>query len=95
MLEAQMKPIDASPTEAELKAMAVAAYNERLGQFCDEQRANPRQAAMHSAANLAYADYYHRLATNGAPFLFPKARKSNWRHKAGTISGSNDYVFWW
>lgn len=70
MLEAHMKPIDARPTEAELKAMAAVAYNERLGQFCDEQRANPQQAAMHSAANLAYADYYHRLATNGGSIPF-------------------------
>lgn len=75
MLEAQMKPIDARPTEAELGEMAAAAFQERLGQFCDEQRASPGAAARHSEANLTYADYYHRLATNGSVIAFQEGEK--------------------
>lgn len=65
ILHERMKAVDARPTEEELQAIARAAYGERLAQFCDEQRAAPQFAAEHSIANLAWADYYDRLARNG------------------------------
>lgn len=70
MLEDRIKASDARLTEADLQAMAKAAYEEKLGQFCDQQRAHPAHRTTHSAMNTAYADYYDVLIDKDgvAPF---------------------------
>jgi hypothetical protein len=65
MNERAIKAIDASPTEDELRQIARAAYGERLGRICDEQRAQPHGAPMLSFRNRSYADYFERLRKNG------------------------------
>ena len=65
MLNRRIEAAAAKPTEAELQAMAKAAYEELLAEFCTEQRSRPYDAEEHSFVNLAYADYYNRLARNG------------------------------
>ncbi|HEY0411691.1 MAG TPA: hypothetical protein VGD66_00945 [Allosphingosinicella sp.] len=63
---------DERPSEAELQAIAKAEFQNQLARYCDQQREHPRQRAMHSAANLAYADYYQRLIdTGGRPEFGP------------------------
>jgi hypothetical protein len=76
MLEKRIKAADARPTEAELQAIARAAYGERLAQFCDDQRKTPHLAASHSIANRTWADYYDRLSRNGGhvPLVENEAR---------------------
>lgn len=54
-----------TPTEAELQAIARAAYEKLLSEICQDQRSTPHHAELHSATNLAFADYYQRLANNG------------------------------
>jgi integrase len=56
---------DERPSEAELQAIAKAEFQNQLARYCDMQREHPRQRAMHSAANLAYADYYQRMIDTG------------------------------
>lgn len=65
MLNQKIKAADARPTEAELQAIARAAYGELLAQICDEQRRTPQAAEMHSLSNRAHADFYQRLIDNG------------------------------
>lgn len=65
MLNRRIEAAAAKPTEAELQAMAKAAYDELLAEICTDQRSTPYNAQYHSAANLAFADYYDRLARNG------------------------------
>ena len=64
MNERATKAIDARPTEDELRQMARAAYGERLGRICDEQRAKPHAASLLSFRNRSYADYFERLCKN-------------------------------
>lgn len=64
-LSAATKAIDARPTEDELRQIARAAYDERLGRICDEQRAKPHQASLLSVRNRSHADYFGRLRKNG------------------------------
>ncbi len=56
---------DERPSEAELQAIAKAEFQNQLARYCDMQREHPRHRAMHSAANLAYADYYQRMIDTG------------------------------
>jgi integrase len=56
---------DERPSEAELQAIAKAEFQNQLARFCDQQREHPQQRAMHSAANLGYADYYQRMIDTG------------------------------
>jgi integrase len=61
---------DERPSEADLQAIAKAEFQNQLARFCDMQREHPQHQAMHSAANLAYADYYQRMIdTGGRPEL--------------------------
>jgi integrase len=63
---------DERPSEAELQAIAKAEFQNQLARYCDMQREHPRHRAMHSAANLAYADYYQRMIdTGGRPEFAP------------------------
>ena len=63
---------DERPSETELQAIAKAEFQNQLARYCDMQREHPRQRAMHSAANLAYADYYQRMIdTGGRPQFAP------------------------
>lgn len=57
--------VERAPTEAELQAIAKAAYEKLLSELCQDQRATPHHAELHSATNLAFADYYQRLSNNG------------------------------
>ncbi|HYJ29718.1 MAG TPA: hypothetical protein VEW25_05190, partial [Allosphingosinicella sp.] len=52
---------DERPSEVELQAIAKAEFQNQLARYCDMQRELPQHRAMHSAANLAYADYYQRM----------------------------------
>jgi len=71
MINDRMRAADATLTEADLQAMAKVAYGELLGRTCDQQRQYPHHFEMHSASNLAWADYYHRQFENGGcvPFI--------------------------
>jgi integrase len=63
---------DERPSEAELQAIAKAEFQYQLSRYCDMQREHPQHRAMHSAANLAYADYYQRMMdTGGRPEFAP------------------------
>jgi integrase len=63
---------DERPSEAELQAIAKAEFQNQLARYCDMQREHPQHRAMHSAANLAYADYYQRMMeTGGRPEFEP------------------------
>jgi integrase len=62
--QARRRP-DERPSEAELQAIAKAEFQNQLARYCDMQREHPRHRAMHSAANLAYADYYQRMIDTG------------------------------
>ena len=62
--QARRRP-DGRPSEAELQAIAKAEFQNQLARYCDQQREHPRHRAMHSAANLAYADYYQRMIDTG------------------------------
>lgn len=61
---------DERPSEAELQAIAKAEFQNQLARYCDQQREHPRHRAMHSAANLAYADYYQRMIDTGGRPVF-------------------------
>lgn len=63
---------DERPSESELRAIAKAEFQNQLARYCDMQREHPQHRAMHSAANLAYADYYQRMIdTGGRPQFGP------------------------
>lgn len=47
-----------APTEAELQAIARSAYEKLLSEICQDQRSTPHYAELHSATNLAFADYF-------------------------------------
>lgn len=65
MLNQRIAAPDAAATEEDLQAIAREAYGELLAELCAEQRATPGEAAFHSASNIAFADYYQRLANHG------------------------------
>lgn len=65
MLNRRVELSTPKPTEAQLQAIARAAFDELLGELCNEQRSSPYYADLHSAGNLALADYYGRLTRNG------------------------------
>jgi hypothetical protein len=52
-------------TEQELQAIAKAMYEERLAEVCTLQRSTPYDFETHSAANLAFIDYFERLKNQG------------------------------
>lgn len=64
-----------SITEQELQAIAKAMYGERLAEVCTLQRSNPHDVANHSAANVAFIDYFERLRQNGGPMSFLPAEE--------------------
>lgn len=63
--EVARRRADERPSEAELQAIAKAEFQNQLARYCDMQREHPRHRAMHSAANLAYAEYYQRMIDTG------------------------------
>lgn len=63
--EVATRRADERPSEAELQAITKAEFQNQLARFCDMQREHPQHRAMHSAANLAYADYYQRMIETG------------------------------
>jgi hypothetical protein len=65
MLELMMRPLDARPTEKELKVMAKAAYQQQLARTMERQRENPEQREMHRVFNRAYCDFYQFLEDTG------------------------------
>lgn len=65
MLNEKIRAVGAVPAEDELQAMARSLYEELLADLCSQQRAAPCDAEMHSAANLAFVDYYQRLTNLG------------------------------
>jgi integrase len=65
LVEERVRRADERPSEAELQAIAKAEFQNQLARYCDMQREHPQQRAMHSAANLAYADYYQRMIDTG------------------------------
>lgn len=67
--QARRRP-DERPSEAELQAIAKAEFQNQLARYCDMQREHPRHRAMHSATNLAYADYYQRMIDTGGRPVF-------------------------
>jgi hypothetical protein len=79
IMDERAKAVDARPTEEELKAIARAAYGERLAQFCDDQRGFPHYANEHSVANRTWADYYDRLARNGGHVPTVDREEQAWR----------------
>ncbi|WP_156377357.1 MULTISPECIES: hypothetical protein [unclassified Sphingopyxis] len=61
-----------APTEAELRAIARAAYEKLLSEICRDQRSTPHHVELNSATNLAFADYYQHLSNNrGHTSLLP------------------------
>lgn len=75
MLEKKIRAA-ASPTESEMQAMGRALYEELLSDLCTKQRASPYDADTHSMANLAYADYFDRMAQlGGRASLLPEEEK--------------------
>ena len=56
--------------ERELHAIASAMYEEELQRICDEQRSTPGDSVYHSMANLAYMDFFQRLADKGGHSSF-------------------------
>lgn len=70
--EQARKRTDERPSEAELQAFAKAEFQNQLARYCDMQRQHPQHRAMHTATNLAYADYYQRMIdTGGQPSFAP------------------------
>jgi integrase len=67
---------DERPSEAELQAIAKAEFQNQLARYCDMQREHPRHRAMHSAANLAYADYYQRMIDTGGKPQFASSEET-------------------
>ncbi|WP_188761404.1 DUF6538 domain-containing protein [Sandarakinorhabdus glacialis] len=65
MMEFVMRPLDARPTEKELKAMAKEAYQIQLARTMERQRENPEQRDMHRRFNRAYGDFYQFLEDTG------------------------------
>ncbi|MEA3040889.1 MAG: hypothetical protein QOC65_378, partial [Sphingomonadales bacterium] len=67
---------DERPSEAELQAIAKAEFQNQLARYCDMQREHPQHRAMHSAANLAYADYYQRMIDTGGRPEFERGEEA-------------------
>ncbi len=74
MLDRKVKAAT-SITERELQAIAKAMYEERLSEVCTDQRSTPYHAALHSAANLAFIDYFERLMRLGGHMSFLPAEQ--------------------
>ncbi len=62
-------------TEQELQAIAKAMYEERLAEVCTLQRSTPYDVENHSAANLAFVDYFERLKNQGGRMSFLPAEE--------------------
>jgi integrase len=62
-------------TEQELQAIAKAMYEERLAEVCTLQRSTPYDVENHSAANLAFVDYFERLKNQGGHMSFLPAEE--------------------
>ncbi|MEJ8630225.1 hypothetical protein P0F65_10930 [Sphingomonas sp. I4] len=75
-------------TEQELQAIAKAMYEERLAEVCTLQRSTPYDVETHSAANLAFVDYFERLKNQGGHMSFLPAEERKLEAGAGARSGS-------
>lgn len=64
-LDLMMRPLDARPTEKQLKAMAKEAFQIQLARTMERQRENPEQREMHRLFNRAYGDFYQFLEDTG------------------------------
>jgi hypothetical protein len=84
---------DERPSEAELQAIAKAEFQNQLARYCDMQREHPRHKAMHSAANLAYADYYQRMIDTAAGRSSRRGRRPRYSLRDGRCSGWNASSF--
>lgn len=62
-------------TEQELQAIAKAMYEERLAEVYTLQRSTPYDVENHSAANLAFVDYFERLKNQGGRMSFLPAEE--------------------
>ena len=62
-------------TEQELQAIAKAMYEERLAEVCTLQRSTPYDVENHSAANLAFIDYFERLKNQGGHMSYLPAEE--------------------
>ena len=62
-------------TEQDLQAIAKAMYEERLAEVCTLHRSTPYDVEDHSAANLAFVDYFERLKNQGGRMSFLPAEE--------------------
>ena len=62
--------LKADMSERELQAIAKAMYEQRLAEVCTDQRSTPYNVEHHSAANLAFIDYFERLQKLGSHMSF-------------------------
>ena len=69
MLDLRAK-LKADISERELQAIAKAMYEQRLAEVCTDQRSTPYNVEHHSAANLAFIDYFERLQKLGSHMSF-------------------------
>jgi hypothetical protein len=65
MMEFVMRPLDARPTEKELKAMAKEAYRIQLARTRERLRENPEHRDMHRRFNRAHGDFHQFLEDTG------------------------------
>jgi len=73
------KNVEANPniTEAELRGIAAAMYEEKLQEVCDDQRSTAMLGELHSIANLAYIDFFQRMTELGGRMSFlPSEQKA-------------------
>jgi integrase len=74
MLDCKLRA-EGTITELELQTIAKAMYEERLSEICTDQRSTPYHADIHSAANLAFVDYFERLTRLGGHMSFLPAEE--------------------
>lgn len=69
--------VEANPniTEAELRRIAAAMYEEKLQEVCDDQRSTAMLGELHSIANLAYIDFFQRMTELGGRMSFLPSEK--------------------
>ncbi|WP_397505750.1 hypothetical protein [Qipengyuania sp. R86523] len=73
------KNVEANPniTEAELRGIAAAMYEEKLQEVCDDQRSTATLGELHCIANLAYIDFFQRMTELGGRMSFlPSEQKA-------------------
>lgn len=75
-------------TESEIQRIVRAMYEERFVELCHLQREAPGDAEYHSAANLAFADYFERQAQHGGNLSFLPGESEALLTVDGMIGGS-------